>query len=184
MAVDSFSVRRYSDADRAGLVGMLDSHMRIDESWPPGYAREKGEVLDWLAGRSHLGRWIAREEARIVGHLSADRVEPGEKADVWEMEIGCGIERLAEIGRLVVLPEVRRSGVSGALTRHGVRDIVEQGYVPVASAFHDAVASRSMMTNLGWKIIGSVQGRRSGRAIHLLIAPQRLVEAALSHPLR
>ena len=183
MAVDSISVHRYSNADCPGLLGMLDSHMRIDTSWPPGYARGEGDVLDWLAGRSHLGRWVAREGARIVGHLSADRVEPGDKADAWQMEIGCGIGRLAEIGRLVVLPEVRRSGVSGALTRHGVRDVVGQGYVPVACAFHDAVASRTMMTNLGWKIIGSVQGRRSGRSIDLLIAPQRLVEAALSQPL-
>jgi GNAT superfamily N-acetyltransferase len=160
--------------------------MQTDSTWPPRYARDENLLNEWLGDRSRLGRWVAIEGdgqragdlIRIVGHVGVDIVPEGNKADVWQTELGCDRLQLAEIGRLVVHPDRRRGGLSERLTRRCVRDTVSRGYVPVASALASASASLAMMTGLGWRVVGDVVGRRSGSTILLLVAPKQLIEAA------
>lgn len=178
----SVTVRAFRAGDEIGVRALLQAHMQSDETWPPPYARASGDLDQWLAGRSRLGRWVALEGDVIVGHVGVDGVEPGAKADRWQTELACPRERLAEIGRLVVHPAKRRTRVSERLTRRCVRDTVTRGFVPVASALGSATASQAMMTSLGWRIIGEVVGARSGSRIVLLVAPQRLIDAALGAP--
>lgn len=177
-----FEVREYRPEDEAGITALLDAHMAGDDSWPPRYVREQGAPNQWLAERSSVGRWVAMRSGEIIASVGAGPIDPGPRADIWMAELGCRQERLAEIGRLVVHPDVRRQGVSELLTRRCVRGTVDKGYVPVATAFEDADASVAMMTSLGWRIIGEVLGKRSHRIILLLVAPARLRDAALAVP--
>ncbi len=177
---DPIEVREYLPEDEPGIRALLAAHMAGDDSWPPRYVRDQDASNEWLAERSSVGRWVALQTGVIVASVGAGPVEAGPKADIWLKEIGCPLERLAEIGRLVVHPDLRRRHVSGALTRRCVRGTVSRGYVPVATAFGSAQASLAMMTSLGWRVIGEVQGTRSGRTILLLVAPRQLQDAALA----
>lgn len=178
----SIDVREYRREDEVGITALLTAHMAGDGGWPPRYVREAGASNEWLAGRSSFGRWVALQGDAVVGCVSAGPVEPDNKAAIWLDQLPCPLERLAEIGGLVVHPALRRRGISELLTRRCVRDTVSRGYVPVATAYESADASLAMMTSLGWRVIGQVEGRRSQRIIVLLVAPARLQEAALGNP--
>lgn len=171
-------VREVDAADQPGIDALMEAQMAGDDVWPPRYARLQNHGA-WLAERADVGRWVALEGERIIAHVGVSAVRPGDrKIPIWRQKLGHSDDRLAEIGRLVVHPERRRSHVSGVLTRRCVRATVSAGYVPVASAFESSTASLAMMQRLGWEIAGSVTGHRSGRTIVLLVAPQQLVEAA------
>ena len=176
------AVDRYRPEVNEGVLSLILTHMQQDEHWPPAHARARDDLSEWLDARSDVGRWVATAQAcgQVIGHVGVSTVPVGDKADIWAEYLSCSVNRLAEIGRLVVHPEHRRSGVSGQLTRRCVRDVVEQGYVPVASALEYSDASQSMMLNFGWQIIGDVLGKRSKQRILLLIAPRKLVDAALA----
>jgi predicted N-acetyltransferase YhbS len=180
MTEQLIEVREFLAADEPGVAALLAAHMQSDQTWPPRYARESGALSQWLAASARLGRWVATQGDAVIGHVGVSPVQPGEKAGLWQAAVGCPLERLAEIGRLVVHPARRRAGVSELLTRRCVRGTVSAGHVPVATALLTATASIAMMTGLGWRVIGDVIGRRSGQAILLLVAPAQLVEAALS----
>lgn len=179
MSQSPIQIREYVGGDEDGLLALLHAQVRSDDSWPPRYAREGDDGLNWVANRSSLGRWVAVRGEQIVGHISADPVNTKNKEDAWTAELECRGDRLVEIGRLVVHPDIRRSGVSAPLTKRCVRTVVDRGFVPVASAFHDAVASQAMMTNFGWTVFAQAIGGKSGRPIVLLRPPQQLVDAAL-----
>lgn len=178
------AVDRYRADLSEGVLDLIAAHMQLDMHWPPAHARELGDLDQWLDARSDVGRWVAmdRSTERLVGHVGVSTVPAGDKANIWAEHLSCTVERLVEIGRLVVHPDHRRSGVSGRLTRRCVRDVVAQGYVPVASALEQSNASQSMMINFGWQIIGDVLGKKSKQRILLLIAPRKLVDAALTVP--
>lgn len=178
---DDIDVRALLPGDAGSVRALMSAQIEDDTVWPPTYARD-GDLDAWLADRAALGRWVAVRNGSVIAHVGADLVAPGPKAEVWTAELDCARDRLAEIGRLVVHPEARRLGVSERVTRRCVRDIVSAGHVPVASALEASRASIAMMTKLGWRIVGEVQGRRSGATIVLLVAPRKLLDAARSAP--
>jgi hypothetical protein len=101
-------------------------------------------------------------------------------ADLWLDALGCGLEDIAEICRLIVDATVQRHGVSGHLTRHAVRACVEAGRVPVAYALQSRTASIAMMVALGWRAVANTRSPRTGGEIVILIPPPKLVHAARS----
>lgn len=173
-------VREYCTTDCEGVSELISIHMKGDCHWPPSHARTDGALEAWLEARSDVGRWIANESdhGQIVGHVGVSTTPTGNKTTKWASALGCDPARLAEIGRLIVHPDFRRTGVSASLTRRCIRDTVEQGYIPVASALARSKASQAMMLNFGWRVIGKVLGQRSNQEILLLVAPRKLVDAA------
>jgi len=130
-----------------------------------------------------MGRWVALNKSQqIIGHVGVTRVVDDEKAVVWKKALDYPLSRLAEIGRLLIHPDYRKAGVSTQLTRACLRGIIERGMIPVATSLASATASLSMMTSLGWRVVGSVTGGPSNLELNMLIAPQKLTDAALSKP--
>lgn len=176
-----FTARKYKPSDELGVSNLLAVHMAKDIHWPPAYARENWDLNEWMAFHSDIGRWVAHDEqGTLVGHAGISSVPAGQEAELWLSQLSCDISRIAEIARLIVSPAVRLSGVSGLMTRRCVRDAVEQGFVPVANAYATATSSLKMMTNFGWRIVGSVFSEEAQSELCLLIPPQKLIDAALS----
>jgi len=120
-------VRDWQPADDAGLVAILSAQMRADPGWPPDYARG-GDLAEWLGAPATLGRWVAIDAGGLaVGHVGSAPVHPGPLAELWQAAIGCEIDRMAEVCRLVVAIQVRRHGISGLLTRKALRASIERG---------------------------------------------------------
>lgn len=176
----SIEVRRYRTTDFVGVSKLIAVHMKDDAHWPPSHARAEGSLEAWLDARSDVGRWVAADskDSQVVGHVGVSTTPEGTKTEKWASALGCDPLRLAEVGRLIIHPDCRRAGVSALLTQRCIRDIVERGFVPVASALAKSEASQAMMLNLGWRIVGDVLGNRSKQKIVLLVAPAKLVEAA------
>ncbi len=151
--------------------------MERDPGWPPAYARG-GDLGEWLGAPATLGRWVAvdsREEP--VGHVGIAPVAPGETAALWTAALGCAVSTLAEVCRNLVIPGMRRTGVSDQLTRVALRAAIDAGRVPVATVLHDRQASIAMMLSAGWRVVGNVIGS-SGRELHVMIPGPRVIAAA------
>jgi len=63
-----------------------------------------------------------------------------------------------------------------------LRGIIERGMVLVATGLASATDSLNMMTNLGWRIAGCITSGPSNLELKILIAPQKLINAALDMP--
>ncbi len=178
----NYSARKYRSSDDTGIQALLEEHMRDDDTWPSRWVRDQGDLLGWLRETSDLGRWVGVENNyRILAHVGLVHVPEGPKADIWTKALACELSDIAEVGKLVVHPAYRREGVSALVTRCCVRQTVEMGMIPVATAFASGTASIAMMTNIGWQIAGSMIGLRSNVEILMITPPQQLVEAALAN---
>ena len=177
---NAFLVRPWHAGDDAALVALLRLQMERDPGWPPDYARG-GDLASWLGAPATLGRWVATDAADVpVGHVGNAPVHTGPFADLWSGALACDLSVMAEVCRLVVDPRRRRSGLSDLMTRRAVRAAVESGYVPVANALSDRDASLTMMTNAGWRSVGTAISPRTGRELVALIPPQKLIDAAIA----
>ena len=183
-----YAARKYRPGHDPCLQMLLTAHMRQDDSWPSQWVREQGDLLQWLRDTAGYGRWVCENEHDIVlAHVCVHQVSEGHKAEQWTALLGCETSDLAEIGKLLVHPDHRRRGISAVVTRYCVRQTIELGKIPVATAYADnETASIDMMAKLGWQIIGRSHATRSRRPIVLLSPPQQLVTAALTkkHTLR
>ena len=179
----TYSARKYRNSDDPGIKALLDEHMlNTDDVWPSRWVRDEDDLLEWMRESAKLGRWVGVDNNHcVVAHVGLLPVHEGLKAKMWTASLDCDISEIAEIGKLVVHPAHRRAGVSALVTRCCVRQTVELGFIPVATAFASGAASIAMMTSIGWKIVGSRIGELSKQEIVMLTPPQQLVDAALAN---
>jgi len=182
LRMETYSARKYQETDDPGLLALLTEHMRHDDTWPSKGVRENGNLLAWLRENTTLGRWVGLDNlSTVLAYVGIKEVPAGRNAEIWTDDLECEISDIAEIGKLVVHPNYRRKGISAMVTRYCVRQTVEMGLIPVASAYASGKASIEMMTTIGWKIAGYGFGIESNCKIVLLTPPQQLIEAAYTN---
>ena len=178
--MSEYVARAYRKSDDADLQAILDEQMSRDSTWPSPWVRDWGNIAQWLKEETDLGRWIAMDKnSTVLAHVGLQAIRGEADSEKWTNLLGYDSIRIGKIGKLIVHPDFRREGLSLLVTRCCVRQTVERGLIPVATAYKESKASIEMMTRVGWTIVGSNRTRRSKRLIVNLIPPQKLIDAAL-----
>lgn len=177
----AFTCRAAADTDAPALRSMMHEQQRVDPGWPPDYANRE-DLADWLARPADLGRWVAEDiGGRVCGHVGLGKVKHEVVSERLCAALECDPDILAEICRMVVVPGLRRYGLSGLLTRRAIRAAIEARRIPVATVLENRGTWLTMMLQTGWREVDRVPSRNAGSALAILAPPvrfERLARAA------
>jgi hypothetical protein len=180
MSQGAVATRPWVENDDEALRNLMRRQMQADSMWPPAYARCR-DPAQWLGQPADLGRWVAVDlQARVVGHVGLGSIRLGPVADLLRPALPCGLERVAEICRLVVDPQARLYGLASLLTRRGLRSAIEAGRVATANVLTNRGSWLDMMQRTGWQYVGETSASTGTETLVVLLAPIRFVRLALS----
>ena len=111
-------------------------------------------VEDFVVRPTELASWVAEVDGRVVGHVSAGRLD-GELRDRF-VEL-LGTEDLAEIAVLFVAEEALGRGVGGALLETAVAWIRTTGREPVLDVVPVHDRALAVYEHRGWGVIGEAR---------------------------
>jgi GNAT superfamily N-acetyltransferase len=165
------NLRVRTPADVPALAEVLRRVREADDYptvWPD-------DVDGWITGNGNYGAWVAVHDENLAGQVGLTR--PGAKAGTqrWAEATQRGSERLAEVTRLFVDPDVRGLGIGRQLLQRAVEGAHELGLWPVLDVRHDGRPGASRLYEAaGWRLIDSAPRRLAPevvRPFHCWIGP-------------
>jgi len=169
------ATRHWRPCDDGALEDILRAQIGADPAWPPKYAHQL-KLSTWLGGPADLGRWVAIDDHRILGHIGLGTVN-GAIAQGFTAATGYRSTELAECCRMVVDPQSRGLGIASALTRAAIKAAMTMQRIPVATVLTGRGTWLEMMQNTGWQRIGDIEATTPDERLVLLLAPHKFVAA-------
>lgn len=115
------------------VVELLLESRRRDGTYPPPYvAQDPSAVRDWLGRWQPLWSRVAVLDGAVVGHVEVHRPAPAVARVL--AATGAGADGHLEVGRLVVDPARRGTGLGRTLLRAAAAEVCARGARPVLTS--------------------------------------------------
>ncbi|QMU70500.1 GNAT family N-acetyltransferase [Streptacidiphilus sp. P02-A3a] len=151
MEHESVLVRRRLDDDLPqAAAGLVRVHAR------DGYPVEGVDRPEaWLTPKGTLDAWVAVRSRAVVGHVLVSRPADEPAVALWTGRSGEGVDSVAVLARLFVVPEARNMAVGESLIGAAVAHFRGRGIRLVLDVLRKDTAAIRLYTRLGWENIGS-----------------------------
>lgn len=134
-----------------------------------GLSKESAQLWLMKDRPNEHSRYVALDgDERVVGYVTLLRPRPTFAR--WFAEHGGGSSSTFEVARLMVSPDVRRSGVGSALVSHATQVALDLNMEPAALVLEGNVASKKLMNSQGFVKTGSFEGLDGTNLVFQLLA--------------
>lgn len=149
-----FNIRSREQTDIAACVTLLAVVHAVDRyplRWPVDPAA-------WLTPDRLLAAWVAisaEAELGMTGHVALCSAAGDEAAPVWSAAAGVPPERIAEVARLFISPDVRGRGVGATLLEEACAWARARGLRPALQVLDHDRAAVALYARAGWWRVAS-----------------------------
>ncbi|MGV8910661.1 MAG: GNAT family N-acetyltransferase [Propionicimonas sp.] len=143
----------------AGAVNVLLTLRAARFSYPPARDAETtaASLRAWLHTEHALGRWVALNHDRVVGHVQVTTAPPALLTQLAGV-LPEGGPVLAEVGKLFVALGAQHAGTGGMLLQHAVRFAHFLGMRPVLTVRPTSAAAILLSRRSDWVNTGLTTG--------------------------
>lgn len=114
------------------------------------------DVLAFVVSGQALDGWVATSDGRVVGHVALHvRSTPGVIA-LAASQLGVEASRCGVVARLLVDPELRRTGLGRALLDHATSECRQRQLVPILDVVDGTDPAIALYERAGWRRLGAV----------------------------
>lgn len=153
----SLVVRPRVEADLDRLAAMAVDVQTLD-----GYpGRRPLDLRAFLASNVALAAWVAELDGALAGHVALHPTSLPVVMELASSSVGCPIDELGVVARLIVSPSARRAGVGRALLAAAADDARRRGLHPILDVVTAYAAANALYDACGWRNAGEVTMRFS-----------------------
>lgn len=148
-------VRSARQKDLPEIAKLAKAMNRLDGTYPPPNDPNvlKGDWEGWLLGGGEAGRWVARTDSGVVGHVSFST--PGSYLEA----LVDSLDKVWELGQFFVNPDSRGHGVGDALFQRAMQEARQVGKTPVLAVMSVSVGAKRFYEKHGMVQMGEFNGR-------------------------
>lgn len=145
-----------------------------------GYPRHlpEDEVPSYVASDKALSRWVAIDEARLVGHVALHPSSSADGIEIAATELNLPNTAFGVVSRLLVDPAVRRSGLGRQLLDVATMECRRRGLMPILDVIDRCRPAIELYEGAGWRRLGTVELELPDESIlraHVYVAPSNSV---------
>jgi GNAT superfamily N-acetyltransferase len=174
-------VRARTEADLDACAALMQRTHELDGY--PRYAQQ--DPVRFLASRHETAAWVAEHDGAVVGHLAVHDAARDPTLPAAQRHTGLPPAGLAVVARLLVSPDLRRSGAGGALLDEATRHAHARGQRPVLDVQQQCAAPIALYERRGWRRLEALTLPVEGQEPLLLwvyLGPPPPGQAAASTP--
>ena len=147
--------RSAGDLDRCAAVAEAVYAVDGYPAYLPGQVRP-GVLRSFLDVADAHAAWVAEEDGDIVGHVALHAHGSGPVMDLAGRATGRPAEALAVVARLLVAPQLRRSGAGRALLEVASEEATARRLWPVLDVAVFLRGAVGLYESAGWRCAGEV----------------------------
>ena len=140
-------VRSRTEADLEACATMLQRTHELDGY--PHYAQQ--DPARFLVAGHETAAWVAERDGDVVGHVAVHDAALDPTLPAAQRHTALPPARLAVVARLLVSPDLRRSGAGRALLEHATRHAHAHGQRPVLDVQQHSAAPIALYERSGWR---------------------------------
>lgn len=146
-------IRARQEQDLDPLEGLARRVHHID-GYPP-YVPDD-HFLAFLKSEDAIGAWVAIVDNQPVGHIGLHSRSSPEVMALASRSVGVNPDQIGVVARLLVDPDMRRTGIAQALLEVALSDAGARNLVPILDVVEHFAPAIALYEHQGWARLGTV----------------------------